>query len=228
MHNKKSKKQLFLAGGGGKFDSIAIDKRFAAALDKTKPFAYIPNAMQNKPYNESLSWLKDVFCSLGIVRIEMWLDLEKAVNRNISCISGIYIGGGDTAKLLSEIRNSGFDNQLREIYDKGLPIYGGSAGAIILGQTILTAPEATKLPENKAKGLNLVDGFSIYCHYDGKKDLKKLCKSLETKIIAIPEKSGVCLTDGGLEVVGYERVAVFNSNDRLDLRPGEISTLEEF
>ena len=228
MDNKKDKKQLFLAGGGGKSDSIKIDERFTNLLDKEKPLVYIPNAMQNKPYGECLSWLKDVFCPLGVARIEMWSDLEKAAFADISLISGLYIGGGNTVKLLSEIRNTGFGKQLQKICHRGLPIYGGSAGAIILGQTILTAPEAKRLSENEAKGLNLVDGFSIYCHYDGEKSLKKLSKSLKTKIIAIPEKSGVCLTNGGLEVVGYEPVAVFNNNNRFDLQPGEIRELKEF
>jgi len=155
-----------------------------------------------------------------VARIEMWSDLKKAASADISLVSGLYIGGGNTVKLLSEIHNAGFDQKLREICSRGMPVYGGSAGAIILGRTILTAPES--------KGLGLVDGFSIYCHYDSKKSLQEFSKNLKTKIIAIPEKSGVYLTNGGLEVVGYEPVAVFNNNNRFDLQPGEIRELKEF
>lgn len=227
MPDRKNEKQLFLAGGGGKFDSVKIDERFANALDKKTPLAYIPNAICKKPYSECLNWLRDVFCPFGVVEIEMWSDLKKAATADMSFISGLYIGGGDTTKLLFEIYDAGFDKQLREICERGLPIYGGSAGAIILGQTILTAPEAKGFLETKAKGLGLVDGFSIYCHYDGRKDLKSLSKSLGTKIIAIPEKSGVSLTDKSFEVVGYESVTIFSSDNVLNLQIGRIYQIGE-
>jgi len=43
----------------------------------------------------------------------------------------VYIGGGDTFKLLKLIRESGFDEKLLRYYKSGGAIYGGSAGAII-------------------------------------------------------------------------------------------------
>jgi len=68
----------------------------------------------------------------------------------------MYIGGGDTVKLLKEVHKVSFDEYLRKIAQKGIPLYGGSAGAIILGEDIRTTPEAKHLVASKAMGIKIV------------------------------------------------------------------------
>ena len=213
-------KQLFIAGGGDKCDSMAIDKHFSLALDKEKSLIYIPNAMRGRSYQECLKWFESVFHPLGVKKIIMHTDLEKTA-LDPSLIGGIYIGGGDTVKLWHEVAKSHLDGQLRTLFYSGIPIYGGSAGAIILGQTILTAPEAKGLSEEESRGLDLIEGFSIYCHYDRKKSLQGIHKNVETRAIAIPEKSGIHLIDKILTVVGIESVHAFIDNEPLCLEPGD-------
>jgi len=214
------KRQLFLAGGGNKSDSRVIDQLFSLALDKGKSLVYIPNAMESRPYSECLKWLESVFRLLGIDRFVMITDL-KTVNLDDSLVGGIYIGGGNTIKLLREVVQLHFDSWLKKLFAQGVPIYGGSAGAIILGQTILTAPEAEKLSEKESHGLDLIDGFSAYCHYDGQRNLQSLCGKLKTKLVAIPEKAGVYISDQVLSAVGTEPISIFTDSKRLCLKPEE-------
>ena len=135
---KEKTNHIFLAGGGSAEDSRLLDERFVNIIDHTKPLVYIPNAMKSRPYKSCLEWFRSVMTPLGVTNIEMWDDLQ--VRYPVTSIAGIYIGGGDTAKLLKELRVSSFSDYLLEVADTGVPLYGGSAGAIILGEDIRTAP----------------------------------------------------------------------------------------
>lgn len=210
---------IFLAGGGNADDSKLLDEQFVAKLDLAKPLLYIPNAMHSRPYPACLQWFQSVMTPLGVHAIEMWDDLQP--HRPVTDIAGIYIGGGDTRKLLKEIRDSGFDSYLREATKEGLPLYGGSAGAIILGEDIRSASEAKNLVASEAVGLKIVKGHSIVCHYDksNEGDTKLLVAALNQRIIAIPEKAGGYLAGDVLTNYGTEPISVFRGNDILSIDP---------
>ena len=141
---------IFLAGGGTAKESEPIDTCFVASLDPKKPLIYIPNAMKSRPYQSCLEWLSESFEPLGAHAIEMWHDLQP--RRPVQDIAGIYIGGGDTAKLLRDLRSSGFDRYVIEAVNRDIPVYGGSAGAIVLGEDIRTTPEASDISVSEAIG----------------------------------------------------------------------------
>jgi dipeptidase E len=201
-------KRIFLAGGGDKVESRLIDEQFVGTLDLSKPLIYIPNAGRLEEYATGLEWLHSAMKPLGVLLIEMWADLRP--HCLINEISGIYIGGGDTSKLLAEVRHAGFETFLQNAAELGIPIYGGSAGAIILGEDIRTAPEAQKLNTSEALGLQMIKLFSVVCHYssDNRETIVKLSKDLGRPIIAIPEKSGAFIEGDKLTCCGLEPVDV--------------------
>jgi len=217
--------RIFLAGGGSSQDSLLLDKAFAREIQTGKPLLYVPQARKAEEYQTCLGWVTSLFLPLGITQIKMLRKLKEFLTEKVNP-GGIYLGGGDTAKLLKDVRASGFDKYLVKAIQKGIPVYGGSAGAIILGQTILVSPEVKGLNTDEAKGLNILNGFSIYCHYDGKENLGELCKRLGTKIIAIPEKSGVYIHNGSLSVVGYKPIVAFSAHKNVILQPGDTINLE--
>jgi peptidase E len=76
----------------------------------------------------------------------------------------IHVGGGNTANMLDVWRRQGMDKILREAWENGAVMAGGSAGAICWfagGTTDSYGPDLTVLPE----GLGLVPG-SLCPHYD--------------------------------------------------------------
>jgi dipeptidase E len=210
--------RVFLAGGGNAEESRLLDQMFVQQVDQSMPLIYIPNAMKNERYPGCLEWFKDMINGVGIKNINMITDLERYARENQPC-SGIYVGGGNTTKLLTEVRNSGFDKYLKSVILANVPVYGGSARAIILGETILTAPESRDLRRENACGLDILNGFSVVCHYDGKEDLKVLCRELDIKVMAIPEKSGVYIEDKSITVIGYEPITVFDKNKKIIVNP---------
>lgn len=51
----------------------------------------------------------------------------------------MFIGGGNTFKLLHEIQQSNFDVQIHFYLEMDGVLYGGSVGAVLCGKTIETA-----------------------------------------------------------------------------------------
>lgn len=217
---KIATKNIFLAGGGSVADSRSLDERFAAAIDATKPLVYIPNAMKSRPYKSCLAWLESVLSPLGITNIEMWVNLRRRYPE-VTSIAGVYIGGGDTIKLLQEIRKVEFDNYLLQVINAGLPVYGGSAGAIILGRDIRTAPEAHGLNIAETKGLEATLNYSIVCHYASNRaeEVQNLAQQLGHGIIAIPEKAGGHLYSNHLTNYGTEPISIFREKKITLLNP---------
>ena len=212
--------KLFLQGGGGKDDSIELDKRFVAALDLSKPLLYIPIAIHTAEYPFSypdcLAWIQDLFKPHGLTNIVMWVeeDLKNKTAADFEQFSGVYIGGGNTFKLLKELKEFGTFAILKKLLEKNIPIAGGSAGAIIFFKTIIPALSAD--PNNVEltdfTGMNLVNGYDLWCHYTPEMNPKiveyKEKFKLE-KIVAIPENAGLCVTDGVIEEIGPGKISYF-------------------
>jgi dipeptidase E len=224
--------KLFLGGGGGGKDSIELDKKFIASLDLSKPLLYIPIATNTTkyPYSGCVAWLSSVLGPLGVTNIVMWTedDLKTKTENDFEQFGGVYIGGGNTFKLLKELKEFGTFEILRTLALKNIPIYGGSAGAIILARTIIPAMSAD---ENKVgltdfSALNLVKDFDVWCHYTPSEDetIEKYMAEYDLrKIIAIPETAGLYVTEESIEAVGPSNVRLVGVTDK-EVRPGELIT----
>lgn len=216
---KEKTKHIFLAGGGSAEDSKLLDEYFVKLLDHTKPLVYIPNAMKSQSYQTCLEWFRSVMIPFGVTNIEMWDDLQPL--RVADSIAGIYIGGGDTVKLLQELHTSNFSDYLLEVVNAGVPLYGGSAGAIVLGEDIRTAPENSGLNNLEAVGLKIVPGYSVVCHYNADKEtsVRQLAQVLGHNILAIPEKAGGYFSDNTLTNYGTEPISIFQGSKIVYLEP---------
>ena len=209
---------IFLSGGGSKEQSFLLDKEFSKLL-KNK-LLYIPIA-RDKKYDECLEWIKDVFKQFNYDKITMWTGLKNKTYEDLKEFSAIYFGGGNTFRLMKEIRDSGFDKVLLKFYKNGGHIYGGSAGAAILGKSIATSSSFDK---NKVKlkdlsGLNLALGYSIWCHYkkEHDKDIIELSKNNKLNIIAMPDANGVIIKNDEFSHIGAGKVFLFGIGIKKEL-----------
>lgn len=205
--------KLFLSGGGSGEDSKQLDKEFVKVVGKKKPVLYIPLARE-PPYELCLKWIKLNFKPFQFDNFEMITDLSKI--KNLGKYSGVYIGGGNTYKLLNDLRISGFLKVLKNYVDSGGTIYGGSAGAIIFGKDISIANDKNKIKITNFEGLNKVGKFSIYCHYfkDETKKMERYVQKNKIPVMALPEKTGIIINGKELKVVG-EEPAYFFYEDKL-------------
>jgi dipeptidase E len=218
---------LFLAGGGDKEQTEIIDKEFIKTLSSNKPLLYIPIAMQGEiPYEDCYKWINSLFNPLGITEIEMWTDLENKSLNDLSEFSSIYIGGGNTFHLLNTLRETRFDEILKEYINQNGVVYGGSAGAIIFGSDILTAlhmdPNYTNL--KTFAGFNYLGNYSVWCHYESSNDnlIREYVNKYGYSVIALPEETGIVLSDGLLKVLGMSPAYIFRKSNKYVVQPNEV------
>lgn len=219
--------KLFLyGGGGGRADSIELDKKFVAHLDLLKPLLYIPIAIEieKHPYSACHAWIRNLLTPLGVSDIVMWTeqDLTHKKPDDFTQFCGIYIGGGNTFKLLNDLRRFEVVDILKDLAHKDIPIAGGSAGAIILGRTIMPAlcGDENLIGLTDLTGLNLISGVDIWCHYDPAQDAVIARFTQEhnlKKLICIPENAGLYVTDASMQPVGTSPVYVFENSTKVQL-----------
>lgn len=216
---------LFLSGGGSEKDSKILDKEFAKALSKNKTLLYIPIAInvRKHPYRECLKWINTVFRRYEI-KITMCTNLKKLSFNDVRGFGGIYIGGGNTFKLMKKIRETHFDKILKDFLNVGGAIYGGSAGAIILGKDIRTASwqDKNSVGLKDTKGLDLINGYSVWCHYERSQDniIKQVAKDLGTPIVALTEKTGLIVCGSKAWFVGFRKGVIFSSERKIVISQG--------
>ena len=218
------KGKLFLSGGGNEKQTFELDDVF---LKNIKKILYIPIAWKNEDFDSCLKWFKNAMDKHKKVKIEMIIDLEKDVILNN--YDAVYIGGGNTFKLLNKIRESKFDRKLIDYFNDGGVIYGGSAGAIIFGRDISTALICKDSDKNEVgikntRGLNLISGFDIQCHFEDNQieEHKKFMSKTGRSIICIPKESGVVFENNELKVLGLKPVTLITKKEINKFKPGEI------
>ena len=215
---------LFLSGGGDKEQTKEIDQAFIKQINLNKPLLYIPIAMDEAiPFDECYKWINSVFKPLGIQEITMWTDLSNKTLEDLKQFSAIYIGGGNTFSLLNAIRISKIDKALEEYTENEGVIYGGSAGAILLGSNIMTCAhmDANNVNLQNFEGLNYIQDYSIWCHYEMENDslIRSYIKNYKKNVIALPEDTGIFFSKSGIEVIGTSPAFIFKDDDKILVQP---------
>src|SRR6266404_3529937 len=160
--------RIILGGGGDAEQSKEVDS-FYVSLLSTDTIAYLPQAAVPKlctlQYAEA--WLKDrpLLRKFHIKSFQDLTDLNKLADYET-----LFISGGNTFDLLWQFRHSGFIKALPDLSNADKCIYGVSAGAIVLGDDILSAgigPEADSNETNlqSFQGASLLKGYNVITHY---------------------------------------------------------------
>lgn len=194
---------IILSGGGNPEVVVPIDKYFGSIIDLHKTVLYIPIAMESHvfSYEECFEWFKKTYYEYGISNVELCTDL-RTINLD-SRYSAVFIGGGNTFKLLNEIQNSNFTVQIHSYLQSGGVLYGGSAGAIVCGKTIEAAIYADEnhVGISNLSGLNLLNSYDVFCHYDPIKH-DSFIANLNRNLYLLFEESGLIINDSGVFSIG--------------------------
>lgn len=194
--------KLLLSGGGEPDQVEALDKYFANYVKNGKVL-YIPIAMEKIPYSDCEKWFRNTYKRYNIFDIEVGTDLSKI--ESLKNYKAVFIGGGNTFKLLKEIKESKFDKKLKSYLKNDGFIYGGSAGAIIFGKTIETSSHADKnnVGLKDMSGLNLLNGYDVWCHYQQKNDYERILQ-LKNPTKVLYEESGLLFDGKNFESIGKD------------------------
>lgn len=206
-----------MSGGGNEKQSFPLDKFFFDTLPKNGRFLYIPIALRgHKLYSTAHLWMKNIteLHERTDVQFETVDDPSKYNLEVIKEFDGIYIGGGNTWSLIQEIRESGFADVLIQYIEAGGQVYGGSAGAIIMGKRIDTHDDENKIGLQDVSGFNFLNNFSVACHFKDEQNdrFKAWVSDHNLPIVCLPEETGLVIESGVALCVGTKPCVIYFSN----------------
>ena len=193
--------QIVALGGLGEADDEAGRLvRFALSLTrKERPrVCLIPTASNEAPeymlrFYENMSGHADA----SHVSFFPWPRAD--LREHVLAQDAIFVSGGNTANLLAVWRAHGFDEIIREAWEKGIVLAGSSAGMICWFEAGVTDSFGPQL-EGMRDGLGFLAG-SACPHYDG----EERRRPVYTRLVANGFPSGLAADDAvGLHFVGTE------------------------
>lgn len=218
----QSQVKMALGGGGGAADSRLLDEVFVSWIGTQGKLLYLPCALRGiRSFESCLEWIKVTFAAFNITNITMWTDLSEHRAGELDQFDAVYIGGGNTFALLAELRKSGFEHSLKEYICQGKAVYGGSAGATVLGRDIRTVNylDRNEVGLVEMKGLDVANGHAIWVHYQPQDDdlIHAYVHQYQQPVIALSERSGIVIEDESMRSVGYESAYRFDVQKKSDV-----------
>jgi len=217
--------QLFLSGGGDEKQSFILDSFFFNTIPQKGRFLYVPIALRgHELFPTAHLWMK------GIIEMHERNDIQFEVMDNpskykfddLKLFNAVYIGGGNTWSLMKEFTDSGFSEILIQYYEAGGLVYGGSAGAIILGKRIDTHDDKNEVELTEIKGFDLLHGYSVACHFKEEQNdwFKAWTVEHHLPILCLTEETGLIVGDDMILCVGSKPCAMCSERgERKDIQP---------
>ena len=155
-------------------------------------------------------WIESTLGPRGIQIAVMWPTLNDHAPGELNSFDAVFIGGGNTFDLLQQLRETGFAEQLVHFCAEDRVIYGGSAGAIILGRDIASCIhyDENRVGLTDTSGLDVCLGHCVWCHHEPEQEvlIEEYVQSTSQVMLVIPKTAGVFVTPNGLWSLGTDPV----------------------
>lgn len=240
--------RIISIGGGSlgrplkKPETTVIDEAIVKMSGKKHPrVLFIPTASQDSP-EYIAAFTKQYGDRLGctVETLELYTDRpsKKEIEARIKRADIIYVGGGNTMRMMKLWRKLGVDQMLIAAADRGQICCGLSAGAICWfreGNSDSLKYSNPKADYCRVKTLGLVD--ALLCpHYDGEPErqpsLKKMMKKVRGVAIAVDECAAIVIEGDRYRVLSSKKKAkvyrVFwkgKTYVKVEMKEGDVKTL---
>ncbi len=207
--------KLLLNGGGSTKELIPVMNKLNEIMDHSKPILYIPLAMDESEhtYDSCYDWFLQQVTNVNVPSVDMPRTFEELASKKLNNYSAIFIGGGNTFKLLKGIKDNGIFDKIIEYLNNNGIVIGGSAGAIIFGYDINSclAMDDNDVNLIDTKGFNVLNGKSIFGHYtneDSQEAHERFKNYLlnyslsKEEVIALPEEDTIFIDDSNISIFG--------------------------
>jgi len=184
-----SKKIVAIGGGSvGAGETLNIDKEIVKLSGKNKPKTlFIPTASYDdldywKEFKKT--YHKRLGCKTDLLLLLKETPTKKEMRDKILSADIIYVGGGNTLKMIRRWRYLGVDKLIKQAYNKGTVCCGLSAGALCWFKYGHSDSEFYYHPDNWDYIRVLCLGFvpvTLCPHYDTEKRDKSFQKMIKSK-----------------------------------------------
>jgi len=224
-------------GGGelGELETLSIDRAIVKLAHKKNPKAlFIPTASNDsvgywevfqKVYGKKLGCKTDV---LYLLREKL---SKKEIEKKILSADIVYVGGGNTFRMMKAWRKCGVDILLQKAYKKGIILSGLSAGSICWFRFGLSDSRSFSNPNDvsfmRVRGLNLIP-VSLSPHHIREKKLRDpglmdLMKKTSGIGLAIEDCAAILIQDDRYEILKSKKdvgiAKVFKNKGKMERVP---------
>ena len=219
-----------ILNGGGSGEQIKESYEMFAKSIKNNKILYIPFAWNNGPYESCFEWFKNEMKPFGIRDIEMVTSPEQITKEKLSEVKGVFIGGGNSYKLLKMLKDTTAYSNLKEFaLKKDTIVMGGSAGALVWGESIDTCKDdgleiksicdKNLVNLKDTSGFDMLNGYSLLVHYKKKDEqipatmqrIERLIKE-GYKLICLPEETSLIIEDGAFYIIGSKPAEIISKS----------------
>ncbi|MDD5501428.1 MAG: peptidase E [Candidatus Omnitrophica bacterium] len=215
--------KIVLIGGGeiGRpgfpVETTKIDKEIIALTGKKNPrVLFIPTASSDSEgYTEVFNkhYGKRLGCKTDVLYLLKEKISKKQIEEKVFGADIVYVGGGNTAKLMKAWRKAGLDKILKKAGDRGVILSGVSAGSICWCKYGLSDSRKFNNPDApliKVAGLGFIDALHSP-HYDfeahRKDGLIEMMKKTSGVAIAIDNCCALEVIDDKYRVISSKKGA---------------------
>lgn len=228
--------RLILCGGGDGDQVKESYELFAKEVNGGKVL-YVPLAWNHGNMEECINWFKSEMLPYGVTDIDDVLDAKDITKENLAQYSAIFIGGGNTFKLLKMLKETEAFSSINDFLNNGGIVMGGSAGALIFGKSINTCLK-TELNINSTDenlvnlkdtaGFNKINGYSLFVHYQRKPEqIEKTAINIQRlieqghKVICLPEETSLWINGNQMTIIGQKPAEIFDGKSKTVIQAEE-------
>ena len=205
-------KRIVLIGGGdiGRgntlYETKEIDEEIIKMTNKENPnflFIGLASSYSDSYYDTIKKIYKDLGCNTSYLKKKNIINNPDITKNKILNADIIYIGGGDSIKLINEIKVYKIDSLLEEALNKGTVLAGISAGAILLSKegfsdSLILRGESDKY--SFLEGLNLVN-INICPHYSLEKSIQLKEQINNREIYCLENSTALKIEDDSITII---------------------------
>lgn len=234
--------KYIVAIGGGEIrqlKTLAIDKTIVGLTNKKKPrLLFIPTASSDSEnYVKAIEKVygKKLGCKVDSLLLLRGNPSSKEIKEKILSADIIYVGGGNTLKMMKLWRRLGVDKLLKSAHNKGIILCGISAGAICWFEYGHSDSMSFYHPDDwdyiRIKGMGLLKGL-LCPHFDGetrgikrKKSFSQMVQKVGGLGIAIDNHSAIIFRNDSYKVINSKKDSkghkLFKKNGKINGVPIE-------
>ncbi|MCD4705299.1 peptidase E [bacterium] len=199
--------KLLLTSSGKFITENNIDQYLPKKLIDCQ-IAYITTALKDVKDTNYSKNLQKRMSELGFsyTKIDITGKNENELRDTLGRYDVIMVEGGNVFYLLKMVRESGFDNVIKDLINKGVVYIGSSAGSYIAGASIVTGTWSDRGYDRydmNYKAMNIVP-FVIKAHYTSDKynNLKTKMKKLQYPVKILTDQQALLIIDNEIKLIG--------------------------
>ena len=162
------------------------------------------------------------------------MDLEVVSTDHLDTADAIFVGGGNTFRLLNTLYERDLLDSIRDRVRAGLPYLGSSAGTVIAAPTMMTTNDMPVVEPPSFNALALVP-FQINPHYldpdpqsthkgeTREERIREFLEENETPVVGLREGSILRVENDTTTLLGEKTARIFRRGEEaVEAAPGEI------